>query len=63
MANYAIMDDNIVENVIVANTKEIAEEVTGRTCIEYTDSNPAGLGYTYADGVFAAPVVEETPTE
>ena len=63
MANYAIMDDNIVENVIVANTKEIAEEVTGRICIEYTDENPAGIGYTYADGVFAAPVVEETPAE
>ena len=63
MANYAVINNNIVENIIVADTKEIAEEVTSKTCIEYTDNNPAGIGYTYADGVFTAPVVEETPAE
>lgn len=63
MANYAVINGNIVENIIVADTKEIAEEVTGKTCIEYTDENPAGIGWTYADGVFTAPVVEETPAE
>jgi hypothetical protein len=55
MATFAIINDNIVEDVIVADTKEIAEEVIGRTCIEYTDENPAGIGWTYADGVFTAP--------
>jgi hypothetical protein len=63
MANYAVMNDNIVENIIVADTKEIAEQVTGKECIEYTDSNPAGIGWAYADGVFTAPVVEETSAE
>jgi hypothetical protein len=63
MATFAVMNSNIVENIIVADTKEIAEQVIGKECIEYTNSNPAGIGYTYADGVFTAPVVEETPTE
>jgi hypothetical protein len=63
MANYAVINDNIVENIIVADTKEIAEQVTGKECIEYTDSNPVGIDWTYSDGVFTAPVVEETPTE
>jgi hypothetical protein len=63
MATFAVINDNIVENVIVADTKEIAEQVTGKECVEYTDENPAGIGWTYADGVFTAPVVEETPAE
>ena len=63
MATFAVMNDNTVENIIVADTKEIAEQVTNKTCIEYTDENPAGIGYTYADGVFTAPVVEETFAE
>ena len=56
MATFAVMNDNTVENIIVADTKEIAEQVIGKECIEYTDENPAGIGYTYSDGVFTAPV-------
>lgn len=56
MAKFAVINDNIVENIIVADTKEIAEEVVRKICIEYTDENPVGIGYTYADGVFTAPV-------
>jgi len=63
MATFAVINSDIVENIIVADTKEIAEQVTGKECIEYTDSNPANIGWTYADGVFTAPVVEETPAE
>jgi hypothetical protein len=63
MATFAVMNSNIVENIIVADTKEIAEQVTGKECVEYTDSNPAGIGWTYADGVFTAPVIEEIPAE
>lgn len=59
MANFAVLAGNTVSNVIVADTLEIAELVTGSTCVEYTDDNPAGIGWTYADGVFTAPVVEE----
>jgi pyridoxal biosynthesis lyase PdxS len=69
MANYALIKDGVVNNVIVADTKEIAEEVTGLTCVEYTDENPAGIGWSYDGAEFTAPVVvteivdEETPSE
>jgi hypothetical protein len=62
MATFAVLDNNLVNNVIIADSKEIAEEVTNSTCVEYTAENPAGIGWTYDGSVFTAPVVEE-PTE
>jgi hypothetical protein len=55
--NYAVIENNIVTNIIVADTKEIAEEITGLTCIDYTD------GWDYNNGIdggnfFPAPVTE-----
>jgi hypothetical protein len=55
--NYAIIKDNKVINVIVADTKELAEEVTGLTCIDVTD------GWDYNNGIdggdfFPVPVTE-----
>jgi len=68
--NYAVISGNTVTNVIVADTKEIAEQVTGLTCIEYTAENPAGVGWTYDGEKFIAPLpvlneepVVEEPTE
>jgi hypothetical protein len=56
MANFAVIKDNKVENVIVADSKAIAEEVTGLTCIEYTtDTHTPHIGLGYADGVFEQP--------
>jgi hypothetical protein len=63
MATFAVIENEKVVNTIDAPSLEVAEKATGETCIEYTDSNPAGIGYTYADDVFTAPVVEETPAE
>ena len=60
MATFAVIKDGTVNNVIVADTKEIAETVTGLTCIEYTNENPVGIGWTYDGAEFTAPVVEET---
>jgi hypothetical protein len=60
--NYAVIENNVVTNIIVCDSKEIAEQVTGLTCIEYTEENPAAIGWTYDGSVFTAPVVEE-PTE
>jgi hypothetical protein len=51
MANFAVIDDQNVLNVILADSKTIAEEVTGKTCIEFTNE-PAVPGGTYIDGVF-----------
>lgn len=58
MATYAIVENNLVRNIIVADTLEIAQEVTGKTCIEYNDTNPAGIGWTYDGEKFVAPQPE-----
>jgi hypothetical protein len=72
MATFAVINEGVVENCIVADSLAIAEEVSGKTCAEYTSENPAGIGFTYADGVFTdpnAPIpseevpAEETPAE
>lgn len=55
MANYAVIQENKVINVIVADTKEIAEEVTGLICVEYTRENPAGIGWTWDGTNFIGP--------
>jgi hypothetical protein len=51
MANFAIIEDGLIINTIVAESKKIAEEVTGKTCIEFT-TEPAESGGTYVDGNF-----------
>ena len=63
MATFAVILEDKVINIIDAPSLEVAEEATGQTCIEYTAENPAGIGWTYADGVFTAPVIEEIPAE
>jgi len=58
MANYAIIEDNKVINVIVAESAEIAIEVTGKEVLETTDN--LGIGWTRTDGVWSRPVEEVT---
>ena len=55
MATWAVLSGNAVTNIIVADTKEIAEAVTNATCVEYTESNPAGIGWTWDGKKFIAP--------
>jgi hypothetical protein len=55
MATFAEIKNGVVTNIIVADTKEIAELVTQSTCVEYTEENPAGIGWTYLDGIFTQP--------
>lgn len=47
MANFAILEGSDVVNVIVADSLEVAQEVTGKTAVAYTDENPASIGGTY----------------
>jgi hypothetical protein len=47
MANFAVMSGDVVSNVIVADAVENAELATNSVCIEYTDANPAGIGWSY----------------
>lgn len=54
MTIYAVIENNVVINRIVAESKEIAESVTGKTCIECDGTSVVG-GY-YLDGVFAGAI-------
>jgi hypothetical protein len=57
--SFAVIENELVKNIIVAESKEIAEEVTGKICvqIEWVPGAP-GIGWTYKDGTFTAPIVE-----
>ena len=55
MATLAVIDKGVVENCIVADSLEIAEEVSGKTCVEYEDANLVSPGFTYAGGIFTNP--------
>lgn len=59
MSNFAVIQDNKVLNIIVAESKEIAEEVTGMLCVESLTENPAVIGLGYINGVFEQPVVNQ----
>lgn len=64
MPLFAVINEGIVENCVVADSLEVAEELTGKVCVEYTLESPVGIGFTYADGVFTNPnavVLEEAP--
>ena len=60
MSTYAELNtDNIVINVIVADAEFVATQIN-KTYVEYTDENPAGIGYTYNPdtGLFTPSYVE-----
>ena len=56
MANFAVIKNGLVDNVIVADNKEIAETVSESICveIEWVPGAP-GIGWSYANGTFTAP--------
>jgi hypothetical protein len=58
MFNYAVIENNIVSNIIIADTKEIAEEVTQRTCVKIDEQVRVDIGWSYNGAEFTAPVVE-----
>lgn len=59
MANYAVIKDGLVTNVIVAESKEIAESITELTCIEVNNEPGApGIGWSYDGSSFSAPITE-----
>lgn len=58
MKTFAVINDDSVTNIIVAESKEIAESITGLSCIEYTLENPASIGYLYDGEKFNPPISE-----
>ena len=65
MANFAIIANGIVENIIVADSKELAEIVTGKNCVEYSEENLAHIGYGFNSdtNTFETPPVIEQQGE
>jgi len=60
MSTYAeINTENIVINLIVADAEFVATQID-KTYVEYTDENPAGMGWTYEQttNTFTPPYVE-----
>lgn len=59
MKNFAVIENDYVINVIVADTLTFAKKSTGLECVE-TDGS-FWIGWTRVDGEWVAPViVEET---
>jgi hypothetical protein len=58
MATFVVLNGDRVENILVADTKEIAELVSGLICVEYTSDNPAVIGETYDGSIFTNPITE-----
>lgn len=67
MSFYAVLENGLVINTIVADSKEVAESITGKVCVEYEDGFTVLLGVTTHDGVnFINPAPEPasgTPRE
>ena len=70
MGNFAVFNGDMVINTIVAESKEVAESVTGRTCVEYTSDNPAFIGaiwngesYVFLEPPVIIEEVTDTPVE
>lgn len=60
MALFAVMDGHSVVNIIVTDNKEQGEQDLNVTLIEYTDDNPAGIGWIYDEttNTFTAPTTD-----
>jgi len=55
MLKFAVIEDGIILNTIVAESKKIAEEVTGKVCVKYTDE-AVEIGGSYIDNQFTRPI-------
>jgi hypothetical protein len=58
MAIFAVMKENIVQNVIVANDIESAELASLSPCIEWNQSDNPQVGWIYNGTTFEQPTEE-----
>jgi len=56
MANYLVIENDTIVNIIVADTLQIAEEVTGKEVAEST-SNEIGIGWSRLGGEWVKPEI------
>jgi hypothetical protein len=64
MKTFAIVDNKVVFNIIVADSVDTAQDLyPGKECIEYssTQEKRPVIGLSYVDGVFEQPAAEYSP--
>jgi hypothetical protein len=62
MANYAVIENQKVINVIVADSLEIAQEVTQTLCVEIPwEPGSPGIGWYYINNEFMKTLPEPEP--
>jgi hypothetical protein len=68
MLKFIVVENNTVSNLIVAESKEAAEQITGADCIQYDNTlvNPI-IGQSVVDGevvdLEVYPVIEDEEEE
>lgn len=62
MKKFAILAGNYVQNVIVADTLEIAQAVSTPDALVIECGDTAGIGWTWDGEKFIPPLVEEDPS-
>jgi hypothetical protein len=55
--NYAIIENETVINIIVAENEEIAQNISGSNEIVLLENESFGIGWTRVDGVWIDPRV------
>ena len=55
MSTWAIINNDVVENTIVAESKEIAELVTGKSVLEITSNFQVGINWFLKNGTWVPP--------
>ena len=60
MPNYCVLEGNLIVSIIISENKEIAETVTGKSCVECPHKD-VGTGWIYEGGTFSAPIIETLP--
>jgi hypothetical protein len=58
MKYWALIENDVVVNAIVAESSEIVAEVTSLEYIEYTLDDPIGIGYVRKGKSFVPPKIE-----
>jgi hypothetical protein len=58
MSNFAIIENGVVVDAIVAASQEIASEVTGKTTVLIPEDSLAGVGWGYDGSSFVDPNAE-----
>ena len=59
MAHFAVIEEGKVINTIIADSVEIAQQVTGKVCVEYEFKvGGAAINWTYDGTEFVEPVYE-----